>query len=316
MHHLGQSKPLFDRFGYSLEAAPGSSFSDLNPRLVERLFEAYGLVHFRGFAIEPCNVMDCVRAYSDVLLRMDAPNRRDALGSEGATVLTDFQGKAIPLHAENSYFFEGFWPEIIWFYCETPASEAGETTVCDGVSVWAEFDSELKRVFLEQRLIYKLCVPAELLHHGVNADDGPGNLRAAIARLSAGEPGARYWNDEAGNFFAEVKRHAVVLARNGTDYAFVNHICSFQEPALVDDIRFEGGQPLSPRLMTRIRSITDGQTRKISWRAGDLVMIDNRRVMHGRTAYDREGGRRMISAMTLQANFGFGQSFRTPRSCT
>ncbi|WP_394825468.1 TauD/TfdA family dioxygenase [Pendulispora albinea] len=300
---------LFD-FGYLLEARRGAHFADLSPDEVIALFERHGALLFRGFSLEPSNVLDAVNLYSHTLLRMDAPRRRDALGTGGTSVLTDYPGLPIPLHSENSYFFQQYWPEIVWLYCERPPEHEGHTLLCDGALAWNELDPGLRKQFLEKRLVYRLCVPKELLEYGINADDGEGNIRAAVEHMARGTPGVRHWFDDARNLHAEVKRHGVTLGRDGRTWAFANHVCSYMEPAIEDEIRFEDGMPIAPRAMQQIRNATDRHTRKVEWVAGDLLMIDNHRVLHGRTAYDPACERRLISAMTLTANFAYGQSFR------
>ncbi len=314
MHKTFIGRNLFE-FGYLLEAQNGARFVDLPRDHVIHLFERHGVLVFRGFGIEPGDVVDSVGRYSQTLLRMDAPRRRDAVGSGGATVLTDYVGMAIPLHSENSYFFSQYWPEMIWFYCERPAAKAGNTTICDGAAAWQELSPALRAQFLDKRLVYRLHVPKELLQYGLNADDGEGNIRAALADLTTrGAPGVHHWYDEAGNLHAEVKRHAVTLGRDGRTWAFANHVCSFTEPAIEGEICFDDGKPIAPRAMMEIRAATDRHTRRVEWAKGDLMMIDNKRIMHGRTAYDPTSDRRLISAMTLRASFAYGHSFRAASS--
>jgi alpha-ketoglutarate-dependent taurine dioxygenase len=304
------ARPLFEDFGCIVEPVHGTPFEELPRAELVHLFERHGAVLFRGFAIRPERVVACALRHSDTLLRMDAPARRDALDGSAAQVLRDYHGLPIPLHAENSYFFPQFFPEAMWFYCELPAERDGATTLCDGIGCFADFDAELRRTFLAQRLVYHLSVPRALLEHGINNDEGGGNIRAAIEALERGVPSVRHWYDSEGNLHAEVRRHAVLEARNGRDLAFVNHICSFLEPALVDEIRFEDGTPIGPRIMQRVRTYTERRTRRVPWQAEDLLWLDNRRIMHGRDGYARDSTRRLISVMTLRCNFAHGATLR------
>jgi alpha-ketoglutarate-dependent taurine dioxygenase len=302
-------RPLFEDFGCIVEAERGTTLEDVPRNELIQLFERHGTLLLRDFGIGPERVVSHASRYSQSLLRMDAPQRRDALDGTPAMVLKDYHGHAIPLHAENSYFFPQFWPEAMWFYCERPAEKSGATTLCDGVSLLSDFDPELRKLFMQRPLVYHLCVPRALLEYGINADDQGHNIRAAVESLEHGTPGVRHWYDSERNLHAEVRRYALLESRSGA-HAFVNHICSFSEPALVDEIRFDDGTPIGPRVMQKLRFLSERRTRRVPWQAGDLLWLDNRRVMHGRDSYDTRSERRLISVMTLRCSFAYGATLR------
>jgi hypothetical protein len=49
-------------------------------------------------------------------------------------------------------------------------------------------------------------------------------------------------------------------------------------------ITFGDGREIPADLLDEMRGLTDELTRDIEWKNGDVVMIDNTRVMHGRRA--------------------------------
>ena len=59
----------------------------------------------------------------------------------------------IPPHAEMAY--TPFRPDMLWFYCETPASQGGETLLCDGLDLWSRLRPATKDLFLSQKLTYR-----------------------------------------------------------------------------------------------------------------------------------------------------------------
>jgi alpha-ketoglutarate-dependent taurine dioxygenase len=48
------------------------------------------------------------------------------------------------------------------------------------------------------------------------------------------------------------------------------------------EITFGDGHKISPELLAEMRATTERLTRNIDWRNGDVLLIDNTRVMHGR----------------------------------
>lgn len=303
-------KPLFDGLGCLIEAEEGATFEQLCKLRVGALFERHGVVLFRGFQVGERNFLKCVEELSASLLRMDAPRRREAVAGSAATVLHDFAGQAIPLHSENSYLFPQFWPEALWFNCEVAPRTDGETTLCDGVAVWRELSDAARAALLARQLSYRVSLPRVLLDWGVNADARGSNIRAALDDARRGVPGVRIIEDGPEGVSAEITRYAIQRTRNGEDFAFVNHLLAGREPFLTGRIRFDDGQVVGAELIAELREIAEQHTHKLRWQPGDLVMIDNQRVMHGRTAYPVEEPRRLLSAMTAKCKFGFGHYAR------
>ena len=62
--------------------------------------------------------------------------------------------------------------------------------------------------------------------------------------------------------------------------------------------------------MEEIRSKSNDLTYDHKWKKGDLVMIDNKRFMHGRRQYNKKDKRQIAIAQTLRANFGYGSTRR------
>ena len=122
---------------------------DANIGLLDRedlivLFEHYGLILFRGFDLNPDNLLRFIdqftlRYSNDKLNRVKRFNQ-DKLRS------VDVGHNAHVLHSEASY--SPSWPEVIWFYCDTAPSSGGETTLCDGIQLWRSLRAEAKLFFL------------------------------------------------------------------------------------------------------------------------------------------------------------------------
>ena len=51
-------------------------------------------------------------------------------------------------------------------------------------------------------------------------------------------------------------------------------------------------------------------TYDLQWEKGDLVMIDNKRFMHGRRSFKSRDKRDIVNIQTATANFGYGSTTR------
>ena len=48
-----------------------------------------------------------------------------------------------------------------------------------------------------------------------------------------------------------------------------------------------------------------------NWQKGDYLMIDNKRIMHGRRGFPRGDPRDIVVIQTARASFGFGSTTRS-----
>jgi alpha-ketoglutarate-dependent taurine dioxygenase len=85
--------------------------------------------------------------------------------------------------------------------------------------------------------------------------------------------------------------HAVVKPRWTERDAFVNSILLvlWQEEDLkrtASLVRLEDGSKIPQEAMDEVREVSGRLTREVEWDPGDIVMIDNTRMMHGRRAFN------------------------------
>ena len=51
-------------------------------------------------------------------------------------------------------------------------------------------------------------------------------------------------------------------------------------------------------------------TYDLNWKRNDLLMLDNKRFMHGRRAYKKNDPRDIVNLQTSRASFGYGGTLR------
>ncbi|MDJ0688013.1 MAG: TauD/TfdA family dioxygenase [Xenococcaceae cyanobacterium MO_188.B32] len=50
-------------------------------------------------------------------------------------------------------------------------------------------------------------------------------------------------------------------------------------------VSFEDGSEIDDEIMSELNEIAEKITAEISWKKGDILMVDNTRIMHGRRAF-------------------------------
>ncbi len=229
----------------------------------------------------------------------------------------------IPLHHELSC--SNYPPDYICFYCEiAPDSGSGQTLLGKTDSITQEIllHPKIWNFFNEKKLKYiSRHPPAGSFFSKVNQthktwqDVFETNDKIEVERICQLK-GLKYqWLGD----WIEVAR--VIPAIQGPDFYFdhpywfnqahlyhanprirggwINHILAnllYLIPSTKQyDVTLEDGSPIPKEIIYGIYDILEHKTIKFDWQKGDVLIIDNRRALHGRASYS--GARRILASM-------------------
>lgn len=278
-----------------LEADIGETLASLNRDRVRELYRQYGALLLKGFA---SGLEDFHRFAVDlcpVAVRNDSRNR--------ATLEQNVQSaslglQAFPLHPELSR--EPWKPDAAFFYCLNPPVTGGATTICDGVAIVRNLEPNLREKLAAQRLRYTQVARPEELEFWLGTSD------PHDAVLASPPPHCPYRFKRIGNqvtrSFTRPLLHRPMFTDElafGNFLLFARFLRGRQFPLLED------GTPVPDEWLLEVKRVSDRLTARIEWQRGDLVVLDNSRFMHGRTAIT-EGDGRLIATY-----FGY-VDFATP----
>jgi alpha-ketoglutarate-dependent taurine dioxygenase len=275
------------------------AIAELETGTIISLFEKHGVLIFRDFDLAPERVSSVTDRFTEVY----APDalRRATRFDQKVMHNVDHGNAAVPLHSEAS--FAASWPEIVWFYCVTPPSSGGCTTLCDGIKLWRGLSEGSRAAFLAQPLRYDVAIPI-----------GDGQSRKGTEPWPSAVPGiSGQLNWDEGIVSLTILRYAVHQTRMAGNLCCANHLLARGEPQ-IKSLSMADGSPLPSAALAELQSAADKLTFDVNWNAGDLAMIDNMRFMHGRRAYDPGVKRDIIQVQTQRASFAYGASTRRPRS--
>ncbi len=298
-HSLGES------FGRAIEpAAPSTELADLDLDEVGDLFRRHGALLFRGFGSTREEFVALSERCSQGFSTYQGGFFRDrqAVGAAGTllTVTGSQEGFAIPLHGEM--YYTGRQPAILWFYCEKPAAEGGETTLCDGEALCAELGEAARTLFSTRRVRYRRELPDGAWQAAFQTDD-----MAEVERYCA-ENDTRLVADPAtGAVATEHLAWAIRPGRDGRPSVFINNVMALYMGELSwkrgtaaatirqlgggsfpITVRMEDGAPVPGAVVKELMALHQRLAVAVAWRAGDALMIDNRRILHGRNAFRGE----------------------------
>jgi hypothetical protein len=241
----------------------------------------HGYVVLRGFDADPSSFSALVQSVSS-RITLD-PARKFA----GGNVAQKIEAGLVPqgLHVENGA--TPWVPDLVWFYCETPARTGSQTTICDGLHVWDRLSERTRQLFLDNRITFARPMPEEkwknlvfrLLDGGKTVDEVDFEDLLAVTDDDAD---VKYHLLPDGSVHYKYFTHAAHTTLFGSDVVFANSILTPSvnyEPPVIE---FEDGRPLDAMLMRQVIEATELETDEIDWHAGDVALVDNSRLMHGR----------------------------------
>ncbi|MCT9084134.1 TauD/TfdA family dioxygenase [Streptomyces fulvoviolaceus] len=260
----------------------GVSFAALFEAGLDGLLADAGHLLLRGFQPTVEDFNDLVQQYSS---RTTLDPARVFHGSAAQKV--DSGHDPIGLHLENGG--TPYAPELLWFHCVKAARSGSETTVCDGYRVWDALSDRAKEAFAAQPVRYARTVPAELWRRlaAFMAGDGRGPDEVTVADLyEQANPGSKveFRENADGSLHYDFQVYAAHPTKWSTRTAWANSLLGPSFNYETPDIRFADGSSIPDDLVAEYTSVTEAVTEDIPWQDGDIVLIDNSRVMHGRRA--------------------------------
>ncbi len=284
---------------------------------VAEALPAHGAVLFRGFSVTSLSDFEA-------FVQRLTP---ELLGYEfGSTPRSRLQGRIytsteypahqhIPLHNEQSYTTE--WPLKIWFHCAEAAPEGGSTPIADSREVFRRIPAAIRERFEAKKVMYVrnygngLDVPWQKVFDTTD--------RATVERFCHRAGIVCEWKEDGELRTRQVCQAIAAHPRTGDlvwfNQAHLFHVSNL-DPAVQEGLlavveeedelprhAFYGdGSPIELSVLEEIRDVYRRLAVEFTWRQGDVLLLDNMLVAHGRAPY--RGPRKVLVAMA--------ESYRAP----
>lgn len=291
--------------GIDLASWAAANRSDLEAKLLH-----HGGILFRGFDLRgPEDLEKVIVAVSGEPLQYQERSSPRTSVRGNIYTSTDYPAsQPIFLHNENSY--QSVWPLKIFFLCQQAAEEGGETPIADCRRVFARLDPEVRERFLARGWMYvrNFGEGFGLDWRTVFQTEDP----AAVEEYCRHKGIEVQWKSE-GRLRTSAVRSAVVRHPRSGELLWFNHATFFHVSTLDPQIRdalleefeesdlpattfYGDGSPIEPATLDHLRSLYAEETITFPWKQGDLLMLDNMMVAHGRSPY--RGPRRILVGMS------------------
>lgn len=301
--------PLGDFPAIIAGAGDLAAFLASNKAAVDAALADAGALLFRGFDVADAPAFDgAVTAYGE-----DGFTYEESLSNAVRVNVTSrvFTANEAPpetaIHLHHEMAQTPLYPSKLFFYCEIAPDEGGATPVCRSDWLLGQLsadDPALAARFADEGVRYTNVMPG---------DDDAGSGQGRSWRSTLGE------QDKAGAeerlaaigydwewLEGEILRAttpvlpAIRTLPDGSRSFFNQLIAAFRgwsdsRNTADRSVTFGGGEPIGPQHLTRAIALSEELTRDIAWQAGDVALIDNFRVMHGRRPF--AGQRRVLASL-------------------
>ncbi len=252
------------------------------------LFREHGAVLLRGFTTSLDGFGAFARDFCPVPVFNESGKRIVLDGASGVQSV-NLGNKPFPLHPELSR--EPWRPDAAFFYCATPPSSGGQTTICDGIEIVRQLPETMRAEMEGRRIRYAVPATAADLQYwlgATNPDD------ALLADPPAQCPFTFEWH--GGQLMRCFTRPLLQPSRFQGELAWGNFILFTRYLRGVKTYPVMDDWSLVPdRWVEEVKRVSDRLTVPVGWHANDIVMLDNSRFMHGRTEIVPGDGRRIAT---------------------
>lgn len=266
---------------------------------------------FRGFDINSAIQLDkFIQATStgEAISYNDRSSPRHEISGKIYTS-TDYPAKqSIFLHSESTYCLT--WPQKIYFCCLEAAQQGGETPIADSHNIFERISPQIRDKFIAKQVLYirnyndgfglpwqnvfqtsdKAVVEEYCRRNAIEFEWKNGNrLRTKQVRPAVIQhpiTGVNVWFNHAAFF------HVTTLEANICQAL----LAEFSEADLPHNTYYGDGSPIEAEVLAEIRAAYAQETVIFSWQAGDILLLDNVQVAHGRKPF--KGTRKVIVGMS------------------
>ncbi len=281
-----------------------------NKSQIADLIKVYGGLLFRGFAGAQGGEFErFIADVSDSALQYtERTSPRSVVDGNIYTSTDHPQDKEIFLHSEQSYNLQ--FPLRIFFYCDTPAKVGGTTPIADARKIYQRIDPQIRAQFERKHYRYSRYfwpMMGMTWQHAFQSDD-----KNVVEQYCADNQINYQWMPDGGFKTYQVRPPVAVHPVSG-EKCWFNHCtffhistldadtqdmltCSFSEDELPNNTYYGDGSTIEPEVMDALRAAYEAEKVDYQWQQGDILMLDNMMVTHGRGTF--EGERKILVGMS------------------
>ena len=288
-------------------------FCNKNREYFSKILLKFGGILFRNFSIRSISEFNKLAHFflAELFEYVYRSTPRTRLGGKIYTATEYPADRYIPLHNEFSYFKR--WPDKIIFFCVTPPKQGGETLIADSRCVYKNIDESIIKIFNKKHVMYvrnytsgidlnwrEVFQTKEKKHveefcdsNGIDYiwhDHNKNGLELTTkqvcqATIQHPKTHDNIWFNQAHLF------HYTTLPKNIANALISN----LGEKNLTRNSFYGDNTSLNTKSLQEIRQSYEKEIIRFEWKRGDVMLLDNILMAHGRASFS--GERKIAVAM-------------------
>ncbi len=278
-------------------------WAEKNKRYITAKKEQYGAVLFRGFDVDTAEAFERVieATSSKAIKYMERSSPRDAVSGNIYTSTSQPKEHEIFLHTEQS--FNLTFPLHIYFNCHTAAESGGCTPLADTRKVFQRIPESIRNKFIEKGYLYQRNFMKYMYVSWQNCYQTED--KEQVENYCRNNQIDFLWGEDDIALTTRQLRPIASKHPATNENCWFNHCTffnlatldpnmqhflrdSFSDQELPNQTFYGDGSPIEQEVIETLIQAYEAEKVTFPWQAGDVLMVDNMLVAHGRESFTGE----------------------------
>jgi alpha-ketoglutarate-dependent taurine dioxygenase len=280
----------------------GYEWARANRQRTNKLLHSHGAVLFRGFNLRtPDHFRSFIECFTDEALEFSERAAPRIEVANRVYTSTEYPPEyPIPLHHENAFAYK--WPMKVFFFCHTPSATGGATPIADDQDFFKLLDPVVRETFWKKKVMY-------VRNYGAGVDLPWQEVFNTHDKATV-ESYCRLANTECQWLSGDrlrTTRVAPAIIKHPTkdsdlwfNHAHLFHVSNLEptlresllrelgEEGLPRNTYFGDGTPIDDAMLEHVRQTYEKAAVRFAWQQGDVLLVENMAVAHGRESFAGE----------------------------